>query len=368
MASEPAIASSTTWTPLSAPICSALRTASTACSGPTQSAVTSTSSAFSAFSLIWSACSTAYSSSSDSRPSTPTRSTVLSSSKCRSPVASGTYFTQTTIFMAATALLCLRRSGVFARLQGARDERGTRAAVASLTVTLSRFGRCRAFRRYAVDAAPALGPARRRWGCPEIFSGRGRGPVPVLRRGEPGEVPPVRLLRDPVGARRGRCAGGARTPGPVAETRLPPREIRKTVTLLFTDLKDSTALTGSIDAEAMNEIKARYFAAMATRDPAPRRRGREEHRRRDHGRLRAHPRPARTTRSARCARPTACRSGAGRAERGASSGSTASQITDRTGVNTGEIVANLDPDADQNLATGRRRERRGPPGAERTSQ
>ena len=49
---------------------------------------------------------------------------------------------------------------------------------------------------------------------------------------------------------------------PAAETRLPPREIRKTVTLLFTDLKDSTALTGSIDAEAMNEIKARYFSAM----------------------------------------------------------------------------------------------------------
>ena len=44
----------------------------------------STSSASSAFSLIWSACSTAYSSSSESRPSTPTRSTVLSSSKCRS--------------------------------------------------------------------------------------------------------------------------------------------------------------------------------------------------------------------------------------------------------------------------------------------
>ena len=40
MESEPAIASSETWTPWSAPICSALRTASTACSGPTQTAVT----------------------------------------------------------------------------------------------------------------------------------------------------------------------------------------------------------------------------------------------------------------------------------------------------------------------------------------
>ena len=44
---------------------------------------------------------------------------------------------------------------------------------------------------------------------------------------------------------------------------LPPPEVRKLVTLVFTDLKDSTALTGSIDAEAMNEIKARYFSSMA---------------------------------------------------------------------------------------------------------
>src|SRR6478609_1186807 len=96
-ASDPAMASSITWTPLSAPICSALRTASRAFSGPTQSAVTVVSSP--AFSLICRDCSTPYSSSSDSRPSTPTRSTVLSDSNCRSAVASGTYFTQTTMFM-----------------------------------------------------------------------------------------------------------------------------------------------------------------------------------------------------------------------------------------------------------------------------
>ena len=99
IASEPAIASSTTWTPLSAPICSALRTASTAFSGPTVRRGDLGVVGSSAFSLIWSACSTAYSSSSDSRPSTPTRSTVLSDSNCRSAVASGTYFTQTTMFM-----------------------------------------------------------------------------------------------------------------------------------------------------------------------------------------------------------------------------------------------------------------------------
>src|SRR4029079_10145439 len=44
---------------------------------------------------------------------------------------------------------------------------------------------------------------------------------------------------------------------------LPPSEIRKVVTLVFTDIKDSTALTGSIDAAAMNAIKARYFRTMA---------------------------------------------------------------------------------------------------------
>ena len=95
------MASSETRMPLSAPICRALRTASTAFSGPMQSAVTSVSSP--AFSFSWSACSTAYSSSSDSSPSTPTRSTVLSDSNCRSAVASGTYFTQTTMFMVVTA-------------------------------------------------------------------------------------------------------------------------------------------------------------------------------------------------------------------------------------------------------------------------
>ena len=46
-------------------------------------------------------------------------------------------------------------------------------------------------------------------------------------------------------------------------TLLPAQEVRKLVTLVFTDLKDSTALTASIDAEAMNEIKARYFREMA---------------------------------------------------------------------------------------------------------
>src|SRR6476469_4921614 len=44
---------------------------------------------------------------------------------------------------------------------------------------------------------------------------------------------------------------------------LPTQEVRKLVTLVFSDLKDSTALTASIDGEAMNEIKERYFSSMA---------------------------------------------------------------------------------------------------------
>jgi len=51
------------------------------------------------FSANWAACSTAYSSSSDRRPSTPARSTVRSGANFQVAVGSGTYLTRTTIFM-----------------------------------------------------------------------------------------------------------------------------------------------------------------------------------------------------------------------------------------------------------------------------
>ena len=44
---------------------------------------------------------------------------------------------------------------------------------------------------------------------------------------------------------------------------LPPQELRKTVTIIFSDLKGSTSLGEMIDPEALHEIKNRYFAAMA---------------------------------------------------------------------------------------------------------
>ena len=103
-ASEPWIASSLTCTPAWAPICSAFLMASAALSGPTVSTVTVLSPA-SGPSARLRADSMAYSSSSESRPSTPNRSVVLSDSlNVGSDVASGTYFTQTTMFTLARPL------------------------------------------------------------------------------------------------------------------------------------------------------------------------------------------------------------------------------------------------------------------------
>ena len=44
---------------------------------------------------------------------------------------------------------------------------------------------------------------------------------------------------------------------------LPAQELRKTVTIIFSDLKGSTALGERIDPEALHEIKNHYFEAMA---------------------------------------------------------------------------------------------------------
>jgi class 3 adenylate cyclase/tetratricopeptide (TPR) repeat protein len=165
------------------------------------------------------------------------------------------------------------------------------------------------------------------------------------------------------------AADAPAAPAPMAppvEARLPAREIRKTVTLLFTDLKDSTALTGSIDAEAMNEIKARYFSAMAAQI---RRHGGEVEKNVGDaimavfGRIRAREDDA--LRAVRAAHGMQAVLNELNEEFQRFYGV---QITNRTGVNTGEIVANTDPGADQNLATGdavnvaARLEQNAPPG------
>jgi class 3 adenylate cyclase/tetratricopeptide (TPR) repeat protein len=131
---------------------------------------------------------------------------------------------------------------------------------------------------------------------------------------------------------------------------LPAQEVRKFVTLVFTDLKDSTALTGSIDAEAMNEIKARYFSSMAVE--IERHGGKVEKNIGDaimavFGLIRAHEDDAlRAVRAAFGMQKVLARLNEDLQR------FYGVQITNRTGVNTGEIVANMDPTADQNLATG----------------
>ncbi len=59
-----------------------------------------------------------------------------------------------------------------------------------------------------------------------------------------------------------RLCGYCGTPLITAEA-LPVHEVRKTVTLIFSDLKDSTALGERLDNEALHEVKERYFSAMA---------------------------------------------------------------------------------------------------------
>jgi class 3 adenylate cyclase len=50
--------------------------------------------------------------------------------------------------------------------------------------------------------------------------------------------------------------------GAALATAAPPREVRKTVTVLFCDVTGSTALGESTDPEALRELLARYFDRM----------------------------------------------------------------------------------------------------------
>ena len=131
---------------------------------------------------------------------------------------------------------------------------------------------------------------------------------------------------------------------------LPATEVRKFVTLVFTDLKDSTALTASIDAEAMNEIKARYFREMA--GEIERHGGNVEKNIGDaimavFGRIRASEDDA--LRGVRAAAGMVTRLHELNDEFERYYGV---RLTVRTGVNTGEVVASTDEHATMNLATG----------------
>ncbi|MDH4062519.1 MAG: AAA family ATPase, partial [Aquincola sp.] len=147
-----------------------------------------------------------------------------------------------------------------------------------------------------------------------------------------------------------RLCGYCGTPLATAEPALPAREVRKTVTIIFTDLKDSTALGERIDTEALHEVKERYFSAMSAE--IARHGGKVEKFIGDaimavFGLPRAHEddalRAVRAAHGMRLALETLnvdLRQRYGVA------------LANRTGINTGEVVANDDPAADQKLATG----------------
>ena len=147
-----------------------------------------------------------------------------------------------------------------------------------------------------------------------------------------------------------RLCGYCGTPLVAAPPPLPVHEVRKTVTIVFSDLKGSTALGEALDAEALHEVKERYFDAMAAE--IARHGGKVEKYIGDaimavFGLPRAHEDDAlRAVRAAAGMRSALARVNEDlRARYGVT-------LANRTGVNTGEVVANDDPGASQKLATG----------------
>ena len=148
---------------------------------------------------------------------------------------------------------------------------------------------------------------------------------------------------------RFRLCGYCGAPLTAAES-LPAHEVRKTVTLIFSDLKDSTALGERLDNEALHEVKERYFSAMAAE--IKRHGGKIEKYIGDaimavFGLPRAHEDDA--LRAVRAA------IGMKAVLNGLNEQLTSRfgvVLANRTGVNTGEVVALDDPSADQKLATG----------------
>jgi class 3 adenylate cyclase len=138
--------------------------------------------------------------------------------------------------------------------------------------------------------------------------------------------------------------------GPTPPAVLPSAEVRKPATFIFVDLKGSTALTERIDQEAMSEIKRTYFTAMAAQV--------ERH----GGTVEKYIGDAIM---AVFGIPKAREDDALRAVRAAHGMQQeltrlnaeflpfyGVELANRTGVNTGEVVANTDPSANQQLATG----------------
>jgi len=147
-----------------------------------------------------------------------------------------------------------------------------------------------------------------------------------------------------------RLCGYCGTPLVAAPAPLPVREVRKTVTIVFSDLTGSTALGETLDNEAMHEVKERYFNAMAAE--ITRHGGKIEKYIGDaimavFGLPRAHEDDA--LRAVRAA--VGMQSALAKVNQDLRSRYGVA-LANRTGVNTGEVVANDDPGANQKLATG----------------
>ncbi len=164
----------------------------------------------------------------------------------------------------------------------------------------------------------------------------GHDQLPQVQRGESSEVPLVRLLR---------CAADAGS-GTIARC----TRFDRTVTIVFCDLKGSTSLGESLDPEALHEVKDRYFSAMAAEIT------------RHGGKIEKYigdaimavfglplPHEDDALRAVRAAAGMQAALGKVNADLGARYGVS---LANRTGVNTGEVVANDDPTADQKLVTG----------------
>src|SRR5690349_266113 len=147
-----------------------------------------------------------------------------------------------------------------------------------------------------------------------------------------------------------RLCGYCGAPLVAAPTPLPVREVRRTVTLLFCDLKDSTALGERLDPEALHEVKERYFATMAAEIT------------KHGGKIEKYigdaimavfgvPLPHEDD-ALRAVRAAAGMQAALRTVNEDLSSRYGVVLANRTGVNTGEVLANDDPTADQKLATG----------------
>jgi len=139
-------------------------------------------------------------------------------------------------------------------------------------------------------------------------------------------------------------------PETAAPAPLPPREVRRTVSIVFCDLKDSTALGERLDPEALHEVKDRYFTAMAAQIT---RHGGKIEKYIGDAIMAVFGLPVQHEDDAlRAVRAAAGMQAALHTVNEELSAHYGVKLAMRTGVNTGEVVANDDPSANQKLATG----------------